>query len=310
MKKNVIAVVGPTAVGKTKLSIEIAKAFAGEVISGDSMQVYQGLDIGTAKITEAEMQGIAHYMIDIKKPDETFSVADYQIYVQQYIEEISAKGRLPILAGGSGLYIQAALYDYHFSEQKRDNELTKRLEEMIRQDGAHKLHDYLRKIDPEQAGKIHPNNHRRLIRAIEIYQTTGKTMSENKQQQGDSPYNPIFIGLEMERTLLYDRINRRIDQMMENGLLDEVSALYSLGLENEQSMSGIGYKEFIPYLKGEQHLQVCIDTLKQNSRRFAKRQYTWFKNKMDVHWYTVTPASINQKLRIIMDDLAGILKER
>ncbi|GGB30952.1 tRNA (adenosine(37)-N6)-dimethylallyltransferase MiaA [Virgibacillus dakarensis] len=309
MKQNVIAVVGPTAVGKTQLSIEIAKTFHGEVISGDSMQVYQGLDIGTAKATKAEMQGIPHYMIDIKKPDEAFSVADFQAYVQAYIDEISGRGHLPILAGGSGLYIQAALYDYHFSEQRRDSKLTEQLEKSIQRNGPEQLYDYLTEIDPEQAAKIHPNNHRRLIRAIEIYETTGKTMSENNQQKGDSPYNPIFIGLEMDRKLLYERINQRVDRMMAAGLLDEVQHLYLQGLESKQSMSGIGYKEFIPYLKGEQSLETAIDVLKRNSRRFAKRQYTWFKNKMDVNWYTITPDSINRTFPIILADLAGILKE-
>ncbi|WP_106497548.1 tRNA (adenosine(37)-N6)-dimethylallyltransferase MiaA [Lentibacillus sp. Marseille-P4043] len=310
MKQNVVAVVGPTAVGKTKLSIEIAKSFHGEVISGDSMQVYQGMDIGTAKITNTQMQGIPHYMLDIKKPDEAFSVADYQTYVQQYIDQISGNSHLPIIAGGSGLYIQAALYNYNFSEQRRDKQLTEQLEKVIQTEGPYTLHNYLKKVDPEQAKKIHPNNHRRLIRAIEIYETTGKTMSGNTREQGQSPFNPVFIGLEMERQLLYHRINERVDRMMEQGLLEEVKNLYSLGFENEQSMRGIGYKEFIPYLKGEQSLEASIDVLKRNSRRFAKRQYTWFKNKMNVHWYTVTPDSIDEKFRTILNDLAGILEEK
>lgn len=309
MKQNIIAVVGPTAVGKTRLSIEIAKAFHGEVISGDSMQVYQGLDIGTAKITKEEMQGIPHYMLDIKKPDEPFSVADYRDHVQHYIQQIAAHGHLPILAGGSGLYIQAALFNYQFSEQRRDPARTKQLEEMIQRDGPDQLYMYLQKIDPDQAAKIHPNNHRRLIRAIEIYETTGKTMSENKQGQGESPYNPLFIGLEMDRKQLYERINQRVDQMIAQGLLDEVANLYQQGLENEQSMRGIGYKEFIPYLKGEQSLEDAISHVKRNSRRFAKRQFTWFKNKVDVHWYTVQPDTIDQKFHTILADLAGFLEE-
>ncbi|MEN1969945.1 tRNA (adenosine(37)-N6)-dimethylallyltransferase MiaA [Lentibacillus sp. N15] len=309
MKQNVIAVVGPTAVGKTQLSIEIAKAFQGNIISGDSMQVYQGLDIGTAKITKPEMQGIPHYMIDIKQPDEPFSVADYRDYVQYYIAQIAEFGHLPILAGGSGLYIQAALCNYHFSEQRRNKNRTEELEAIIHRDGPDQLYQFLQKVDPEQAKKIHPNNHRRLIRAIEIYETTGTTMTENRKKQGVSPYNPIFVGLEMERKQLYDRINKRVDQMMQTGLLDEVTDLFNRGLENEQSMRGIGYKEFIPYLKGEQSLEVAIEHVKRNSRRFAKRQYTWFKNKMNVHWYRIQPDNIDQKFQTILGDLAGIMEE-
>lgn len=308
MKKPVIAIVGPTAVGKTRLSVEVAEKFHGEIISGDSMQVYQGLDIGTAKITEVEKHGIPHYMIDTKRPSDSFSVADYQAYVQQYINEISSQQKLPIIAGGSGLYIQAALYDYNFSDQRRDDEVTRRLEEELDNHGVTTLHNRLKKIDPNQAAKIHPNNHRRVIRALEIYQTTGLTMTAyQKQQKRDSPYNPLFIGLEMDRKLLYQRINARVDYMLKQGLLDEVEMLYNQGFENCQSMRGIGYKEFIPYFKGEQSLIQATETLKQNSRRFAKRQYTWFKNKLDVHWYTITPETIDETFRKILDDLAGML---
>ncbi|WP_188455626.1 tRNA (adenosine(37)-N6)-dimethylallyltransferase MiaA [Virgibacillus oceani] len=311
MKKTVIVIVGPTAVGKTRLSIEIAKAFNGEIISGDSMQVYKGMDIGTAKITIEEMQGIPHYMLDIKEPDEEFSVADFQHYVQKYIDVITENKHLPIIAGGSGLYIQAALYNYHFSGQKRDILLSKQLEEQIAIEGPVPLYNYLNEIDPVQAGKIHPNNHRRLIRAIEIYETTGMTMSEYQESQTkDSPYNPIFIGLEMDRKLLYDRINERIDRMMENGLLDEVKTLYNRGFADSQSISAIGYKEFIPYFNGEQGLDMSIEQLKQNSRRYAKRQYTWFKNKMNVNWYSLTPSTINEKIQNILEDLAGMLEEK
>lgn len=309
MKKPVIAIVGPTAVGKTRLSIEVAESFNGEIISGDSMQVYQGLDIGTAKISEEEKQGIPHYMIDTKSPSDSFSVADYQVLVQQYINEIASHQKLPIIAGGSGLYIQAALYNYNFSDQKRNGAVTRRLEEELDNLGVLTLYNRLKKIDPDQATKIHPNNHRRVIRALEIYQTTGMTMSEyQKEQKRDSPYNPIFIGLEMDRKLLYERINARVDNMLEQGLLDEVEMLYKQGFENCQSMRGIGYKEFIPYFKGEQSLIQATETLKRNSRRFAKRQYTWFKNKLDVQWYTITPETIDETFRKILDELAGMLR--
>lgn len=307
MKKTVIVIVGPTAVGKTKLSIEIAKKFNGEIISGDSMQVYKSLDIGTAKITDDEKQGIPHYMIDIKEPDESFSVADYQTYVEHYISEIDSHQKLPIIAGGSGLYIQAALFDYNFSTQARDEKVTQKLEAVLKTQGAITLHNKLKQIDPNQAAKIHQNNHRRLIRAMEIYETTGMTMSEYQDQQSnDSPYNLIFIGLEMDRDLLYTRINARVDKMLELGLLDEVKLLYNQGYENCQSMRGIGYKEFIPYFKGDQGLEQATEILKKNSRRFAKRQYTWFKNKLDVDWYAITPDTIDEKLRNILVDLAGM----
>lgn len=309
MKHTVIAIVGPTAVGKTKLSIEIAKRLNGEIISGDSMQVYKGLDIGTAKVTKEEMQGIPHYMVDTKEPYENFSVADFQRDVQRYINDIISRGKLPIFVGGSGLYVQAALYNYHFSGQKRDSELTKTLETMAENNGIAPLYNRLKEVDPEQAEKIHPNNHRRVIRALEIYETTGMTMTAYLQEQKqDSPYNPVLLGLTMERSLLYERINQRVDHMLQDGLLNEAKALYQQGYENCQSMKAIGYKEFIPYFRGEQSLEQSIELLKRNSRRFAKRQYTWFKNKMDVHWYTISPSALNKNLQLILAYLEGLFK--
>ncbi|MFD1447199.1 tRNA (adenosine(37)-N6)-dimethylallyltransferase MiaA [Oceanobacillus profundus] len=310
MKKNVVAIMGPTAVGKTKLSIELAKRFNGEIISGDSMQVYKGLDIGTAKIKQAEMQGIPHHMLDIREPDEDFSAADFKELVQQYIAEITARGKLPIIVGGSGLYIQAALYDYNFSDRKRDPLLTKEMEEIVELEGIMPLYQRLEQIDPEQAKKIHPNNHRRVIRALEIYETTGMTMSEyEKNQVMESPYNPILLGLEMPRALLYERINDRVDQMIEKGLKTEVKKVYDKGYASCQSMKAIGYKEWISYFKGEQSLEGTVELLKRNSRRYAKRQYTWFKNKMDVTWYSVTPSTIDEDFTLIFEELAGILKK-
>ncbi|GGJ84768.1 tRNA dimethylallyltransferase [Lentibacillus kapialis] len=308
MKQKVISIVGPTAVGKTRLSIKIASRFGGEIISGDSMQVYKGLDIGTAKITHEEKQGVPHHMIDIKYPDEPFSVADYQKNVQHYINEIDSRGKWPIIAGGSGLYIQAALYDYQFSKQRRDVHVTKQMERELNEKGAALMHKRLKEMDPDQAAKIHPNNHRRLIRALEIYETTGVTMSEyQKNQLGNSSYHPIFIGLEMDRDLLYERINNRVDHMLEEGLLEEVKLLYKQGYEDNQAMRGIGYKEFIPYFKGEQSFEDTVNILKRNSRRFAKRQYTWFKNKMNVTWYSVTPETSEAVFKNILTDLAGML---
>ncbi|WP_087972832.1 tRNA (adenosine(37)-N6)-dimethylallyltransferase MiaA [Oceanobacillus rekensis] len=309
MKKNVISIMGPTAVGKTNLSIEIAKKFNGEVISGDSMQVYKGLDIGTAKIKPSEMQGITHHMLDIREADQEFSVSDFKENVQKYINDITARGNLPIIVGGSGLYIQAALYDYNFSEAKRDHTITNKMEEIIESEGIMPLYNRLVEIDPEQAEKIHPNNHRRVIRALEIYESTGMTMTAYKENQSmESPYKPILLGLDMERELLYRRINERVDHMMKDGLLDEVKNLYAKGYENCQSMNAIGYKEFIPYFKNEQSLEETIELLKRNSRRYAKRQLTWFRNKMDLTWFHMTPATIDKQFANILDELAGILK--
>jgi len=310
MKKNVVVIVGPTAVGKTKLSIELAKRFNGEIINGDSMQVYKGLDIGTAKITPEEMQGVPHYLLDIKQPDEGYSAADFKRAAKHYIEDIHSRGKLPIIVGGSGLYIQAALYDYQFSEQKRSAEVTARLEKELEVNGIEPLYERLKEVDPEQAEKIHPNNHRRVIRAIEIFETTGVAMGEHlKKEKPESPYHPIFIGLEMDRKLLYERINERVDEMVSKGLLREVAGLYEKGLQESQSMKAIGYKEFYSFFTGDQSLEETIDLLKRNSRRYAKRQYTWFKNKMDIRWYEVEPDTIDEKFAIIFTDLAGILKK-
>ncbi|WP_047985203.1 tRNA (adenosine(37)-N6)-dimethylallyltransferase MiaA [Ornithinibacillus californiensis] len=309
MKQKVIAIVGPTAVGKTKLSIEIAKRFNGEIISGDSMQVYSGMDIGTAKIKQEDTQGIPHHMIDIKEPDESFSVADFQYYVQKYFDEISARNHIPIIVGGSGLYIQAVLNDYHFADEKRDDAITKKLELELEQYGIEPLYRRLKEVDPTQANKIHPNNFRRVIRALEVYEKTSLTMTEyHMQQKTESPYESLLIGLEMERSLLYDRINRRIDIMIQEGLLEEVKLLIKKGYENSQSMKAIGYKELVPYFAGESSLEESIELLKRNSRRYAKRQYTWFKNKMNVNWYNLTPLTISEKFDEILVDLAGFIE--
>lgn len=285
---NVIVIVGPTAVGKTKLSIDLAQWFEVEIISGDSMQIYKGMDIGTGKITKDEREKIPHYMIDIKEPSETFSVAQFQTYVQKYIKEINARNKIPILVGGSGLYIQAVLFDYNFSTRKRNEKVTQKLQQRLKEEGKDVLYQELQQIDKEQAEKIHPNNYRRVIRALEIYETTGLTMTEiHQQQKRTARYNHLLIGLEMERNRLYNQINKRVDQMIKDGLIEEVERLYKQGLEKCQAMQAIGYKEIIPYIKGEMTLEQATDMLKRNSRRYAKRQYTWFKNKMDVNWYAM-----------------------
>lgn len=286
MKEKVIVIVGPTAVGKTELSLNLAKDFNGEIISGDSMQVYKELDIGTDKVTLKEREMVNHHLIDIMEMTEDFTVSDFQSKARNLIKEISGRGKIPIIVGGSGLYIQSVLYDYQFPTQARDEVITKDLENQIDIHGIEPLYNKLKEIDPEQAKKIHPNNHRRVVRALEIYKTTGLTMSEiQARQKVTSLYDVIFIGLEMEREILYERINHRVDTMIQNGLIAEVSKVLEKAGADSQSMSGIGYKEFIPYFNGDLSLHECIEDLKRNSRRYAKRQYTWFKNKMDIPWY-------------------------
>lgn len=309
MKKTVIAVVGPTAVGKTALSIYLAKQLQGEIISGDSMQVYKGMDIGTAKILKEEMAGIPHHLLDMLEPTEDYSAAAYKADVENRIEEITARGRLPIIVGGSGLYIQAALFDYNFPDIPRDEFRTKKLENEAREEGINQIYRRLEEVDPDQARKIHPNNHRRVIRALEIYETTGKTKTEWESEQKKEPkYNTLFIGLEMERATLYEQINARVDMMMEEGLLEEVTALYHAGYANTQAMKAIGYKEFIPYLEGKEGLDEAVEKLKQNSRRYAKRQFTWFKNQLPVEWFSIHPEEKEEKFTMILQKIAGILK--
>lgn len=308
MKPKVVAVVGPTAVGKTRLGIEIANRFNGEVISGDSMQVYKGMDIGTAKVTREEMRGIPHHMIDIKDPEDGFSAADFQHDVQRLINEISSRGKLPILVGGTGLYIQATLFDFNFSSRKRDEGVIRDLERQAEAYGYQHLYERLRKLDPEQAKKIHPNNSRRLIRALEIIETTGKRMSTLAEEQvTESPFQPMLIGLSMNREVLYERINDRVDQMIRDGLVEEVKGFYERGLADHQSMQAIGYKEFIPYFRGEISLEKAVELLKRNSRRYAKRQFTYFRNKMDVAWYEIEEGSFDEQVETILSDLAGML---
>lgn len=280
---NVIAIVGPTAVGKTALSIELAKAFNGEIINGDSMQVYRELHIGTAKITTEEMEGIPHHLLDIKDPDESFSVAEYQKLVRGKIEEITSKGKLPIIVGGTGLYVQSVLYDFRFSEQPTRDE--NRLAELEKMSPDH-LFELLLALDPEAAKDIHPNNVQRVIRAIERVELTGKQKNDIEQNQGrEQVYRHYIIGLSIDRQLLYGRINNRVDIMLEKGLLKEVEALYSKDIRDVQSIQAIGYKEIYAYLDGDVSLEEAMEQLKQNSRRYAKRQLTYFRNKMDIHWY-------------------------
>ena len=304
-KKRVIAIVGPTAVGKTALSIAVAKRLGGEIINGDSMQVYRKLTIGTAKISYNEMEGVSHHLFDMKDPDESFSVAEFQQLVREKIEEITLRGHLPILVGGTGLYVQSVLFDYQFSSEGKDEKVRKELEEKAASGGIVPLYEKLMRIDEKAAKAIHPNNERRVIRALEVYITTGKTLTEWQQTQIREPlFNHQIIGLTMERDLLYERINLRVDLMMEQGLLDEVRDLHSSGLRDVQSIQAIGYKELYDYLDGLVTLEQAVEQIKQNSRRYAKRQITWFRNKMDMKWfdYSHDRIEVNEK---ILTFLAG-----
>ena len=284
---EVIAIVGPTASGKTALSIELAKKYNGEIINGDSMQVYRGLDIGTAKITVEEMEGVPHHLLSFKEPLEAFSVADYQRLVRMKIAEIRAQGKLPIIVGGSGLYVQAVLYDFQFTEEQVDEVARKAYYEELEKLGPEAMHAKLKKLDPQTAESIHPNNTRRVIRALEMIELSGVSKASEAQNRGEIPlYNHVILGLgqNMSREELYDRINHRVDVMMDKGLLEEVKGLWQQNIRGVQSIQAIGYKELYDYLDGKCSLNVALDSLKQNSRRYAKRQLTYFRNKMDIYF--------------------------
>lgn len=284
---------GPTAVGKTKLSIHLAKQYNGEIISGDSMQIYRGMDIGTAKVKPEEQEGIPHHLIDILEPHEDFSVSDFQALALQKIDKIHAMDKLPLLVGGTGLYVQSVTHHFQFSEVGGDKEVRERWEAYLQQHGAEALHQVLTMKDPEYAKELHPNNARRVIRALEVIESTGQSMSAYQQDWNrTSPYQLVMIGLTMDRKVLYDRINRRVDQMIEEGLLEEVQGLLSLGLPPDTTaLQAIGYKELILYIQGQMNLDEAIELLKRNSRRYAKRQLTWFRRMKEVTWFDVTDLS-------------------
>ena len=287
MKRPLIILTGPTAVGKTKASIGLAKALNGEIISADSMQVYKYMDIGSAKIRPEEMQGIKHYLVDELMPDEEFHVVRFQQMAKKAMEEIYAKGKIPIVVGGTGFYIQALLYDIDFTESNEDTAYRQELEQLAKNRGAEYLHDMLREVDPVSADTIHANNVKRVIRALEFYHQTGEKISEhNEQERGkESPYEFCYFVLNDDRECLYERINLRIEQMLEEGLVEEVRALKDKGYTRDMvSMQGLGYKEILDYLNGECTLEEAIYILKRDTRHFAKRQLTWFRRERDVIW--------------------------
>ena len=305
MTKQVIAIVGPTASGKTDLSVALAQAVHGEIINGDSMQVYRELDIGTAKITEEEMQGVPHHYFDVLEPTDSFSVAEYQRDVRTYIDEIVSRDKTPIIVGGTGLYVQSVLYDFRFTDEGSDESVRKQLEEEASIVGKEAMHQRLLAVDPKSAKEIHPNNVRRVIRALEIYEVTGQTKSEIDQKRGQKKMYPSTIfGLSMPREQLYERINLRVDLMIRDGLEEEVHALYQKGIRDTQAMRGIGYKEWIPYFEGRMTKEEVIEQIKKNTRQYAKRQLTYFRNKLDVVWLDahVSIEENVQKIQSILND--------
>ena len=286
-KKPLVVLTGPTAVGKTKASIGLAKVIGGEIISADSMQVYEYMDIGSAKIRPEEMQGVPHYLIDDLKPWDEFHVVRFQQMAKNAMEQIYANGHIPIVVGGTGFYIQALLYDIDFTGTAQDDTYRAELENLVKEKGAAYLHNMLRKVDPKSAEDIHANNVKRVIRALEYYRQTGQKMSEHNEEERrkESPYEFVYFVLNAPREQLYARIDRRVDQMIEEGLVDEVKHLKELGCTKEMvSMQGLGYKEILAYLDREYDLDTAVYTIKRDTRHFAKRQLTWFRRERQVTW--------------------------
>ena len=311
MKKPLIILTGPTAVGKTDASIGLAKAINGEIVSADSMQVYKYMDIGSAKITPDEMCGVKHYLIDELEPNEEFHVVRFQQMAKQALNEIYSKGKIPIIVGGTGFYIQALLYDIDFTENEEDRSYRKELEQLASEKGAEYLHQMLQEVDPASAKIIHANNVKRVIRALEFYRLTGNKISEHNAQEHakDSPYNFCYFVLNDDRERLYNRINQRIDKMICNGLLDEVQRLKEMGYTRDMvSMQGLGYKEILDYLNGECTLEEAIYILKRDTRHFAKRQLTWFRRERDVIW--VDKSQYNYDEQRILEVMLARIRER
>ena len=309
-KKPMIILTGPTAVGKTDLSIQLAKAMNGEIISADSMQVYRHMDIGSAKVTPEEMDGVPHHLIDVLEPEEEFNVVVFQKLAKEALTGIYERGHIPIIVGGTGFYIQALLYDIDFTENDGDTAIRRELEKLAQTQGAGCLHQMLQEIDPESAAAIHQNNVKRVIRAIEFYRQTGKKISLHNEQEREkqSPYQFLYYVLDTDRKILYERIDRRVDLMMEHGLVDEVKHLADMGCTRDMvSMQGLGYKEILDYLSGEISLEEAVYILKRDTRHFAKRQITWFKRERDVRWLELEQFQNDRKkvLEHILDEIEG-----
>lgn len=310
-RQPMVILTGPTAVGKSALSIELAKRINGAVISADSMQVYQHMDIGSAKISVEEMQGIKHYLIDELMPEEEFHVVRFTELAKKALEEIYREKKIPIIVGGTGFYIQALLYDIDFTEQECDEAYRAQLEALAEEKGAEYLHDMLRQVDPESAEAIHANNKKRVIRALEFYHLSGEKISDHNRQEShkESPYNFAYFVLNDERAKLYERIDKRVDVMIEEGLVEEVKHLKEMGCHREMvSMQGLGYKEILDYLDGKLALEEAVYILKRETRHFAKRQITWFKRERDVIWLNKNEYQYNDEA--ILDEMLRILMEK
>ena len=311
MKQPLVILTGPTAVGKTALSIELARRIGGEIISADSMQVYRGMDIGSAKIMPEEMRGIPHYLIDELDPDEPFHVVKFQELAKKYMQVIWDKGKIPILTGGTGFYIQAVLYDIDFTENEEDGSYRQQLEKLAGEKGAEYLHDQLAQVDSRSAEQIHANNIKRVIRALEFYHETGTPISRHNEaeRQKSSPYNFAYFVLNDDRETIYQRINLRVDRMLEAGLINEVEQLRSRGYTRDMvSMQGLGYKEILDYLEGNCTLEEAVYTIKRDTRHFAKRQLTWFKRERDVIW--IQKDGYGQKEEEMLEDMMELLRQR
>ena len=308
--KNLVILTGPTAVGKTSLSINLAKAINGEIISADSMQIYKKMDIGTAKVMPEEMDGIKHYLIDVIEPTEDFHVVKFKQMVEAAIDEIYAKGKIPIICGGTGFYIQAILYDIDFTENEIDKNYRKALEAFAKEKGNEALHEKLNAIDPESAKAIPAANVKRVIRAIEYFEQTGEKFSVHNatQKEKNSPYNFAYFVLNDDRQLLYNRIDARVDKMIADGLVSEVKSLLASGVRKGMTaMDGIGYKELLDYLEGDGSLDDAISLIKQKSRNYAKRQLTWFRREKEVIWLDKTVLNSDD---LLLDTILSNLKEK
>ena len=304
-KQKVIVICGPTASGKTALSIELAKKINGEIVSCDSMQIYKEMDIGTAKPTKEEMQEIPHYMINTIFPNERYSVADYKKDAKKAIREIIKKGKVPIIVGGTGLYVDSLIYEIEYPDIKFDEKYRQELEEQVRKDGLEKLYNKAKKIDPEAMLKISSNDKKRILRVLEIYKATGKTKTEQerKSREKEPEFDYLVYGLNMPREKLYERINLRVDIMIKQGLIKEVEEIYKKYNEFPTAMKGLGYKEVVEYLEGHLTKEEMIEKIKQETRRYAKRQMTWFRKNKQTIWLDTENTKQNN-LQIILEDLS------
>lgn len=307
MKKNLVVLLGPTAIGKTELSIGLAQAVGGEIISADSMQIYRYMDIGSAKVTREEQAGVPHHMLDIVDPEEDFTVSDYKREAELIIDRLNEEGKLPIVTGGTGLYINSLVYKLNFTRAEANQDLREELEKLAEDKGVEEVHSILEAVDPETASKLHPNDLKRVIRAIEIYRESGVKASDyNKNFRSElEDYNLTMLGLTMDRQKLYERINERVDLMMEAGLLEEIQDLIARGYTKDLvSMQGIGYKELINHLEGNMGLEESIELIKKKSRNYAKRQLTWFRRDERIQWFNKDDYSSQDQL--LEDMLAAI----